>query len=117
MEYLFIVLATALGYLTFRAVTHPTARIRKKLPNVRVKRVQVFPVIRIYLFGRVFHFHHWVNLSILLALSTFHPVGVLDFMFAKGILLGGIIQGLRLPKEHRKFMYRDFSTDRLTTIN
>lgn len=117
MEYLSLVPATALGYLTFKATTHPSAKIRKKLPNFKVKRVQLFPVIRIYMFGRVIHLHHWMSLSLILALSTIHPTGLLDFMFAKGILLGGVIQGLRLPKEHRKIIYRDFSTERLTNIN
>lgn len=117
MEYLSILPATALGYLSFKATTHPNARIRKKLPNIKLKRVQVFPVLRIYMFGRVIHFHHWVSLSILLAASLFATAGVLDLMFTKGMLLGGIIQGLRMPKEHRKVVYKDFSLERLTTIN
>lgn len=117
MEYISIIPATALGYLTLRATTHPTSRIRKKLPNLRVKRVQLFPVIRVNLFGRVIHFHHWVNFSILLILSFFISLGILDFVVTKGILLGGIIHGLSLPKEHRKIIYRDFSLERLTTIN
>lgn len=117
MEYLSLVPATALGYFTFRATTHPAARLRRKLPNFKVKRVQFFPVIRVHIFGRVFHFHHWVNCTIILVLSAIHPVGILDFMFAKGILLGGIIQGLRMPKEHRKIIYRDFSLERLTSIS
>lgn len=117
MEYLSLLPATAFGYLTFRATTHPKARIRKKLPNIRVKRVQVFPVLRVNIFGRVIHFHHWINLSILLALSGLTQIGILDHSIVRGILLGGIIQGLRLPKEHRKIIYRDFSLERLTTIN
>lgn len=117
MEILSIVPATALGYLTLRATTHPSARIRRKLPNIRLKRVQVFPVLRINLFGRVIHFHHWINFSILLVMSFFTTVGFLDLAVTKGLLLGGIIQGLRLPKEHRKIIYRDFSLERLTQIS
>lgn len=116
MEYLSLIPATALGYLTLRVTAHPTSRIRRKLPNIRIKRVQVFPVIRIKLFGRVIHFHHWLNFSILLILSFFVTFGILDFIVTKGILLGGIIHGLTLPKEHRKIVYRDFSLERLTTI-
>lgn len=117
MEYLSIVPATALGYLTFRATTHPNSRIRRKMPNVKVKRVQVFPVLRINVFGRWIHFHHWFNFSILLLLSFFMSLGILDLLVTKGILLGGIIQGLTLPKEHRKIIYKDFSLERLTAIN
>lgn len=117
MESLLIIPATALGYLTFKATTHPASRIRRKMPNVKVKRLQIFPVIRIYAFGRVFHFHHWLNFSLLLLLSAFISAGVLDLIFTRGLLLGGIIQGLRLPKEHRQLIYRDFSYDRLTSVN
>lgn len=117
MELLSIIPGAALGYVTLRATTHPTSRIRRKLPNVKVKRVQVFPVLRINIFGRVVHFHHWINFSILLLLSFFISVGVLDVMVTKGILLGGIIHGLTLPKEHRKIVYKDFSLERLTSIN
>ncbi len=116
MEYLSIVPATALGYFTFRATTHPTSTIRRRLPNIKKGRVQVFPVIRIYMFGRVFHFHHWFSFSVLLILSIFISLGILDYMITKGMLLGGIIQGLSLPKEHRKIVYKDFSLERLTKV-
>ena len=117
MEILSLVPATALGYLTFRATTHPNARFRKKLPNFKVKRVQLFPVLRIFIFGRVFHFHHWVNCSILLLVSAFTSFAILDALFTRGLLLGGIIQGLTLPKGHRRPIYRDFSLERLTKIS
>lgn len=114
MEQLSLIPATALGYLTLKVTTHPTSSIRRKLPNIKTKRVQVFPVIRFYLFGRVIHFHHWVNFSILLILSIFVTGNILDYMVTKGLLLGGIIHGLTLPHEHRKIVYKDFSVDRLT---
>ena len=115
MEHLSLIPATALGYLTFKATTHPTSRIRRKLPNVKTKRVQLFPVIRFYLFGRVFHLHHWINFSILLILSLFITNNFLDFTVTQGLLLGGVIQGLTLPHEHRKVVYKDFSVERLTS--
>lgn len=115
MENLSIIPAVALGYLTLRVTSHPTSRLRKKLPNIKTKRVQVFPVIRFYFFGRVFHLHHWVNFSILLSLSLFLNAGFLDFTITQGILLGGILHGLSLPKEHRKIFYKDFSLERLTS--
>ncbi|MBI2019968.1 hypothetical protein HYS94_00930 [Candidatus Daviesbacteria bacterium] len=100
MEYLSLVPATALGYWTLKATTHPNARIRKKLPNIKIKRLQLFPIIRVYMFGRPIHFHHWINFSILLALSGFTTIGVLDHSITRGLLLGGIIQGLTLPRGH-----------------
>ena len=115
MEHLSLIPATALGYLTFKATTHPTSRFRRKLPNIRTKRIQLFPVIRFYLFGRVFHLHHWINFSFLLILSLFITNNFLDFTVTQGLLLGGVIQGLALPHEHRKVVYKDFSIERLTS--
>lgn len=117
MEYLSIIPAIALGYLTLKYTTHPSSRIRKKLPNIKTKRIQIFPVIRIHIFGRVIHFHHWFCFSIILILSFFISIGILDFAVTKGILLGGIIQGLRMPKGHRKIIYKDFSLEGLTSIS
>lgn len=116
MEYLSLLPATALGYLTLRATSHPTSKIRRRMPNVKVKRVQLFPVLRVFMFGRVIHLHHWVSFSIILVISAFISFGIFDYLFTKGLLLGGIIQGLRLPKEHRQIIYKDFSLERLTSI-
>lgn len=117
MEYLSLIPATALGYLTLRITSHPASRIRRKLPNIKKGRVQLFPVLRFKLFGRVIHIHHWISFSILLILSFFIQSNILDFTVTKGILLGGVIQGLRLPKEHRKIIYKDFSLERLTSMD
>lgn len=117
MEYLSIVPAAALGYLTLKATTHPASKIRRRLPNIKTRRVQVFPVIRFYFFGRVIHLHHWVNFSLLLLLSVFVTGGILDYMVTKGLLLGGVIQGLTMPGEHRKIVYKDFSVERLTSVS
>lgn len=107
MEYLSLVPATALGYLTFRATTHPNSKIRRKMPNIKVKRLQVFPVIRVNVFDRWVHLHHWMSFSFLLALSGFVSIGILDHVLTRGILLGGIIQGLTLPKGHRGLIYKN----------
>lgn len=102
MEVLSLIPATALGYLTFKATTHPTSRIRRRMPNLKLKRVQLFPVVSIQAFGRAIHLHHWFCFSVLLASTAFVNMGVLELPLAKGLLLGGIIQGLTLPKGNRK---------------
>lgn len=104
MEYLSLVPATALGYLTLRATTHPNARIRRKMPDLKIKRLQVFPVIKFNMFGRNIHLHHWMNFSILLAISGVTSVAILDHILTRGLLIGGIIQGLTLPKGHRRII-------------
>lgn len=101
MEYLSLLPATALGYLTFKFTTHPNARLRKKMPNLKVKRLHLFPVISFNAFGKNIHFHHWMNFSVLLAVSGFTQFGVLDHTITRGLLLGGVIQGLTLPKGNK----------------
>lgn len=77
------------------------------MPNLRVKRLQIFPVIRVQAFGRIFHLHHWFNFSVLLATTAFINAGILDTTIARGLMLGGIIQGLTLPKGRRTLIYKN----------
>ena|SRR3989344_6658957 len=102
MEYLSIVPAAVLGYFALKATTHPKSKIRRKMPDIKIKRVQVFPVIRVNLFGKTIHFHHWFNFSILLAISGVTSFAILDHTITRGLLLGGVLQGLRLPSGHIK---------------
>lgn len=100
MEYLSLLPATALGYFTFKATTHPNAKIRQRMPDIKIRRLQVFPVIKFDIRGKNIHFHHWMNFSILLAISGVTSFAVLDHILTRGLLIGGIIQGLTLPSGH-----------------
>ena len=106
MEYLSLMPAMALGYLVSRMFTHPSSTIRKKLPNIKTKRLQIFPVLRFKVFGRVIHFHHWIYFSAILIVSTFASLGVLDYIVTKGMLFGAVVHGLTVPKKHRKIIYK-----------
>lgn len=117
MEYLSLIPATALGYLTLRVTTHPTSRIRRKMPNIKSGRIQIFPVLRFKAFGRVIHLHHWVTFSIILTLSFFISMGIVDYIVTKGILLGGIIHGLTVPRQQRRIIYKDFSLEKLISLD
>lgn len=117
MEYLSLIPATALGYLGSRMFTHPSSRIRKRMPNITTKRVQVFPVLRFRLFGRVVHLHHWIYFSIILIVSFFVSLGVVDYIVTKGVLIGAIVHGLTLPKKHRKIIYKAQSIEKIIAID
>lgn len=117
MEYLSLIPATALGYLASRTISHPTSRIRRKMPNIKTKRVQVFPVLRVKIFGRVIHLHHWIYFSIILVVSFFVSLGVVDYIVTKGVLLGSIIHGLTIPKKHRKIIYKNHSLEKVIAID
>src|SRR3979490_763297 len=97
MGFLTVLLATLAGFIILQLVTHSTkSKIRNKMPNIRTRRVQVFPIIRLQLLGRPFHFHPWLNFSILLALSAFITNSFLDSSITRGFLIGGVLQGLSL---------------------
>lgn len=117
MEYLSVVPAVALGYLGSRMFTHPTSRIRKKMPNIKTKRVQVFPVLRFKIFGRVIHLHHWISFSVILIVSFFVSLSIVDYIVTKGVLLGAIIHGLTIPKRHRKIFYKNHSLEKMILLD
>lgn len=104
MDLLALLPATILGFLTFKYTTHPQSRIKRRMPKVKVKNVQLFPEISIYVKGKIIRFHHWFNFSILLILSLFITSAILDAVFTRGFLIGGIIQGLSFPD--RKIIFR-----------
>lgn len=87
------------------------------MPNIKTKRVQVFPVLRIKVFGRVIHLHHWIYFSIILLVSFFVSLGVMDYIVTKGVLLGTIIHGLTLPKKHRKIIYKNHSLEKVISFD
>ena len=117
MEYLSILPATALGYLGSRMFTHPSSGFRKKMPNIKTKRVQFFPVLRFKISGRVIHFHHWIYFSAILLISFFVSLGVVDFIVTKGVLFGAIVHGLTLPKKHRKIIYKNHTLEKVIAID
>lgn len=91
-------LALILGYLIFHIFTHPQSAVHKKLPKLEIKRLQLFPSITITISGRVVHFHHWLSFGIILVISVFVDSGLLSHIFVKGILSGGVVQGIFVPR-------------------
>lgn len=101
-----MLLSIGLGFLVFNIITHPYSLIRNSLPEVKFKRVQIFPSVIVRVKGRTVHLHHWINFSILLLL-TLTPLisgGFLDYAYTRGFLVGGVLQGLILP-DARKIIY------------
>lgn len=109
MQYLIFIEAAIIGFAAFHLITHDNSSIRRKLPDVKKGPIQIFPTIRLFLNDRTVHFHHWLNFSILLLISIFYiQGGLLDAVFTKGFLVGGIIQGLsmRNTSSPRKLIYK-----------
>jgi hypothetical protein len=92
--------ATILGYISFHFVTNPRTKINRKLPVIKLSRIQVSPTIRIKITDKTIQFHHWFNFSLLLLISAFTTSAILDSIYTRGFLVGAIIQGLRFPDRH-----------------
>ena len=109
MDLLTFLPATLLGYKLFNLVTdEEKSRIARKIPQIKVWRLQISPSIRIFVRGRIIHLHHWLSLSILLTFSIFLNMGFLDYMFTKGLMFGGVIQGLTFPDFKDVFYRNDY---------
>jgi hypothetical protein len=95
MQVFYIFLSSVLGYITLRFTSHPNSKLNKKLPRIRFKNAEIFPSTKIIIRGKIIHFHHWFNFTLLLCISIFVTGGILDSWLTRGFLFGGIIQGLR----------------------
>ncbi len=69
----------------------------RRVPEIKLWRLQILPSIRIFVKGRVVHVHHWVSLTIILTVTLVINAGFLDMTFLKGAMFGGILQGLTFP--------------------
>lgn len=105
-QLLYGLMTALLSYKICNFVTHPKSKIWHKMPRVKVKRVELLPSLRVIVKGRVVHFHHWFNFSLLLCVSIFVTGGLLDSWITRGFLLGGVIQGLSTPSA-RKLIYKE----------
>jgi hypothetical protein len=88
--------AAVAGYFALDATSHPVkSRLRRNLPHIHLKNVQLMPVIQIRHKNRVIWFHHWFNFSLILLASVFVTNAILDSAITRGLLVGGIVQGLK----------------------
>ncbi len=100
-----IVPATVLGYTTFHLTKYPHGKVGKKLPKLKLKAIELSPSLKLNFRNHTIHFHHWMNLAILLAISVPMTGTLWDSNIAKSFLVGGIIQGLTFPDASR-IIYR-----------
>ncbi len=91
------------GYTVAKYVSHPEKK-KSRLPNIRIKNIEILPNLRIHYRQTTLHIHHWFFISILAVAGYFFYENVLQFVFVKGATLGTIIQGLRY-KDRFNFRY------------
>lgn len=97
-----IIFGALIGFLLFTLATHPKSRINKKLPDKKIRNVQLFPRINVSTRNRIVHVHHWMFLTpILLFIQNFTQSNLLH-----GFLIGGILQGLMF-KDRFKLIFKN----------
>ncbi len=92
-----ITISTIVGYHLMKLISHPKSKIRKKLPLIKIKFIQLSPNLTFAVKGKVIWFHHWICFSVILIISIIVDKGFLSLPLIKGALLGGIIQGFTYP--------------------
>lgn len=92
-------IAAAFGsFLLCDILTNPKSRVKKRIPVLKIKRIELVPSIKITTSKKVIHIHHWLHMSALLVVITiFVQDGFLSSWATKGALLGGVFQGIRFP--------------------
>lgn len=114
-----LVPAVISGFTAFRYLTHPTSKAWYRIPEIKLhNRVHITPSVRLFTRTRVIHLHHWFYCSILLGVSIYASGGFIDSMVTKGLLVGGILQGLTMPEArnliyYQKDAWKNFSRDTL----
>ena len=104
-------LAAIVGFFIFYILTSPGSSVHKRLPKLKIWRLQLFPTVRLSVSGKIIHLHHWLGFSIILVVSIFIDSGILSHLFTKGVLSGGIVQGLFTPQCFRLVYKKEDSKD------
>lgn len=86
-------------------LSHQKSNVKKKLPEKKIKSLQILPNIKLERKDKVYHFHHWMVLS-----SFYFPLLIkkgnfLKHKFLHGVVLGGIVQGLSF-KDRFNIIYK-----------
>lgn len=90
------IFAIFVGYLIFLHFSHPNKR-KSKIPNIGLWNIDILPNIRLHVGKRTYHFHHWLLLIAFIGVSLVVFEGIQYLAAAKGLAVGGIIQGLTYP--------------------
>lgn len=83
-----------LGFALWTLFSHPKSAVNKRLPEKRIKRLQVLPNIQYHSKNKIYHIHHWNYFTALYIPVLAIRKGILRSKFLHGFFLGSIIQGL-----------------------
>lgn len=91
----------AVGYYLFLLFSHPEKK-QHKLPKIKFgSRLELLPNFKIHGRHRTYHIHHWVLLSVVVAVGVLAYESILRYPLLNGMTAGGILQGLRYKDRFR----------------
>lgn len=93
-------LSMVLGYFFFLYLSHPEKQ-KKRVPKVGVWNIEFLPNFRVHIGSKTYHFHHWLVLALIILLPFILSDKFSYPMIFKGVIVGGILQGLRYPDRFR----------------
>ena len=96
-----LILGAFVGYAFSHHISHPNGRVRKHVPLVRLRNVQLTPNLLIATKNGTWHIHHWAYLPTLYIplIATLKPL--LQRHWLHGFMLGAIIHGLTFGDRFR----------------
>ena len=94
---LIFTLSILVGYIFNKSLSKKGSKINRRLPLIKIKFLQFSPNIKIHFKSRSIHIHHWLTYTVVLIITLTTNTVVLDTLFSKGYLIGGILQGLSFP--------------------
>jgi hypothetical protein len=95
------------GFAVCEIVTHPGRKLRKALKSLRIGRLEIFPCIRFHGRSKTLHFHHWIYMPLLLAVSIPTNIAWLESTLVRSFLFGGAVQGFLINKKARQVIYQN----------
>lgn len=105
IDLIFVLIGFTCGFVTYLFTSHPRL-LKNKFPVKKFGRLSILPHLGITIRKTFFRIHHWLYLSIVLAVVVFLTKNFLETnLFLKSILVGGIFQGL-IYKNRFKFCER-----------
>ena len=87
------IISVIVGYFFFLYLSHPK-RKKHKLPKISFWRFDILPNLRLHIGKKTYWVHHWLYLSIIVAIPIILREDFQFPMIVNGLLVGGIIQGL-----------------------
>jgi len=80
------------GYWIYNLFSHPL-KFKSKIPSIRFKLIELLPNLKINLKKKIIHVHHWILLSVVVALLIIYTSSFAHLLIVKSFFIGGIIQG------------------------